>query len=342
LKYKISKRNGIIAVTVIVIALIILSSFLFLNSQTSNTQLEKLSIGIGLQTPYQSALIYIAQNRGYFTHHGLNVSLQNFAGGIDALNGLINKNVDISLSSEYLMVGTIFLEKSNVSIVAVTDQFLGIDLVCRRDTGIENVSDLDGKRIGLSVGTVAEFYLGRFFDLYGGNIENVTLVNSPASQVTPQMLTNGTVDAVIAQDFQLDSFKEQLGDNMVTFQVQVGQPTFWGVNARNEWIANHPQTITKLLKALQEAEIYVVSNPNEAKGLLQTQINYTDAQLSTVWPDNYYSLSLNQALVIAMRDEAQWMINHNLTNQTQVPNFTDNIYTDGLKAVKPDAVSIIK
>ena len=43
-----------------------------------------------------------------------------------------------------------------------------------------------------------------------------------------------------------------------------------------------------------------------------------------------------------MEDEARWMITNNLTTEKQVPNFLDYIYEDGLKAVKPEAVNIIR
>jgi hypothetical protein len=43
-----------------------------------------------------------------------------------------------------------------------------------------------------------------------------------------------------------------------------------------------------------------------------------------------------------MEDEARWMIRNNLTTEKQVPDFLDYIREDGLKAVKPEAVNIIR
>jgi NitT/TauT family transport system substrate-binding protein len=43
-----------------------------------------------------------------------------------------------------------------------------------------------------------------------------------------------------------------------------------------------------------------------------------------------------------MEDEARWMISNNLTQEKQVPDFLNYIYEDGLKAVKPEAVKIIR
>ncbi|KCZ71448.1 hypothetical protein ANME2D_02178 [Candidatus Methanoperedens nitroreducens] len=38
----------------------------------------------------------------------------------------------------------------------------------------------------------------------------------------------------------------------------------------------------------------------------------------------------------------RWMIRNNLTSEKQMPNFFSYIYRDGLKAIKPEAVNIIR
>ena len=58
-------------------------------------------------------------------------------------------------------------------------------------------------------------------------------------------------------------------------------------------------------------------------------------------PENRFSLSIDQSLILAMEDEARWMISNKLTGEKQVPNFLDYIWDDGLKAIKPEAVNII-
>jgi len=43
-----------------------------------------------------------------------------------------------------------------------------------------------------------------------------------------------------------------------------------------------------------------------------------------------------------MEDEARWMIKNNLTAGKTVPDFGNYIYVDALKAIKPEAVNIIR
>jgi NitT/TauT family transport system substrate-binding protein len=52
-------------------------------------------------------------------------------------------------------------------------------------------------------------------------------------------------------------------------------------------------------------------------------------------------VTLDQSLILAMEDEARWMIANNLTNATEVPDFRNYIYEEGLRAVRPGSVNII-
>jgi NitT/TauT family transport system substrate-binding protein len=58
------------------------------------------------------------------------------------------------------------------------------------------------------------------------------------------------------------------------------------------------------------------------------------------WFSHQFSLSLDQSLVSTIEDEARWIINNNLTNQTVVPDFLKYMYVNGLNSVKPDSVNI--
>jgi NitT/TauT family transport system substrate-binding protein len=112
--------------------------------------------------------------------------------------------------------------------------------------------------------------------------------------------------------------------------------------ARNDWIAGHPKTLNLFLKSLAQAENFIIGNDEAAKAIVQKQVIYNDKEMQVFWSENQFPLSLDQSLITAMEDEARWMISSNLTTEKQVPNFSDYIYEDALKAVKPDAVNIIK
>jgi NitT/TauT family transport system substrate-binding protein len=96
------------------------------------------------------------------------------------------------------------------------------------------------------------------------------------------------------------------------------------------------------MKSLVQAEDYLVTHKNEAKAIVRKRMNFDDAYMEIIWPRYHFALSLDQSLIFAMEDEARWMIKNNLTTEKKVPDFTNYIYLDGLKAIKPEAVNIIR
>ena len=127
------------------------------------------SITIGMDPTAVNSLIYIAEDQKYFTANGLKITIKNYTSGLAAVNGMLNDEVDIATAAEFVIVGQA-LKKESIRALASIDKFLHIYLVGRRDRGSGASRTSKGKRIGVTLKTAAEFYLGRFLDLHGMNI----------------------------------------------------------------------------------------------------------------------------------------------------------------------------
>ena len=91
-----------------------------------------------------------------------------------------------------------------------------------------------------------------------------------------------------------------------------------------------------------KAQDYLIRNTVAARHIIQKTLNYDGTFMDILWSESLFSISLDHALIAAMEDEARWMIKNNLTKEKKVPNFLDYIHEDALKAVKPEAVNIIR
>ena len=327
----------IIAVTVLVVA-IVLSSFVYLNSQKPYTGKVD-SITIGLFPNEASALIYVADNQHYFGANGLNIVFKNYTSGGTAMAGVLNGEVDIAVVSEYALVNTAF-KNASVSTFGSLSKGQSVYLVGRRDLGISSIADLKGKTIGVAFGTAGEFYFGRFLDLNGIDLKNVTEVNVPFEQ-SQSALANGTVDAVVSLQPYVNTIQSQGGNNTVSWSVQSYQAYYSDAVCMNSWATAHPDLIVRFLKATIQAQNYILTNQKNAMATVENRLNYTSSYMTAVWSDFQFSVSLDQSQILAMQDEARWSISNNLTSATTLPNFINYIYTNGLESVKPDAVNII-
>jgi len=298
------------------------------------------SVNLGTVPTAASALIYIAQDQHFFAANGLSVNIKDYATGTATTDALLKGDMDISWVAEFPFVKRAFA-KEKISIIAVVDRFSEQYLFGRKDRGINTVSDLKGKKIGIPRNTIAEFYLGRFLELHGIAVQKVTIVDVGAQESVDAIL-GGRVDAVVAWEPYSSQMRIQLGDSAVALPIQSSQPGYGAITGRNDWIKGHPEIINRFVKSLAQAEDYLTHNPAAGKAIVRKRLNYDDVFTETIWSQNQFSLSLDQSLVTAMEDEARWMIKNNMTREKNVPNFLDYICEDGLKAVKPEAVNIIR
>jgi len=300
------------------------------------------SITVGYSPFESTALLWIAKDQHFLIWNGLNVTLRKYDTGVGSLDGMLNGETDITVgTTEFPLVGRAF-QKARIRTIGSIDKSEFVYLVGRKDRGLEKVSDLKGKRVGTTLRTIAHFYLGRFLELHGMNMRDITLVDVKTPAEWVNAVVNGDIDAIATAQPYANSAKERLGANSVFWPAQSSQPQYGLVSSTEEWITKHPELVRRFLKSLAQAEEYFIRNPAEAKAIVQKRLNLDASYMETVWSQNQFSLSLDQSLIAAMEDEARWMIKNNLTTEKQIPDFMNYIYVDGLKAVKPEAVKIIR
>ena len=177
------KRKLIASAVIILVIAIVLSSFVYLNSQNPYTgKLEIVSFADIGSDPL-AALVHIAQNQNMFVKNGINLTITNYVTGPNTIDATLNRKVDFGTSLEYAFVANSVLKAGNLSIVATMDKSQIVFLIARKDSGIQNIADLNEKKIGLTLQMSSLFYFGRFLELNNINIQNVTLVNLQPSSL---------------------------------------------------------------------------------------------------------------------------------------------------------------
>jgi NitT/TauT family transport system substrate-binding protein len=297
-------------------------------------------ITVGTTTSEVNSLILIAKDQGYFAANGIDLTHKIYASGVAAVDGMLNQEVDMATGSEFAFAAKV-LSQAGINTIGSINRSSVEYLVGRVDKGTKSIPDLKGKRIGVPLKSRPEFSLDRFLYLRGIDDSEVTLVNVPINQ-SVDALVSGKVDAVTAWQPYVNQIKDRMGNRAVTWPTQEQQPSYTLVMCGNKWTVKNSKLVTRFLKSLIQAESYNASHPEVAKAFIQKKLNYDEAYVAAVWPDYHFLVSLDQSLIAAMEDEARWMIKNNLTKEKKVPDFLNYIYIDGLKAVKPEAVNIIR
>jgi ABC-type nitrate/sulfonate/bicarbonate transport system substrate-binding protein len=293
-------------------------------------------------SPYlETAVYWIAENQHFFSQNGLEVTFVKYDTLAPAVDALLKGEVDIVGNITEFQLATRALQNARISTIGSVTNSQTTFLIGRKDRGINQISDLKGKRVGSLLGTLTDFYIARLLQLNGMSVKDVTIIGVNSAAISVSAVVNGDVDAIVVGQPYANSARNQLGSNAFYQSAQSGQSLYALAVSTNDWLTKNPEIVTRFLKSLAQSEEFLVRRPAEAKTIIQNRLNIDTASLESILPQDTFSLSLDQSLIIAMEDEARWIISNNLTSAKTVPNFLDYLYTDGLKAVDPSAVSIV-
>ncbi len=328
-------RSGLI---VVFLAAIAMAVGLLTGCAQKADSLETVRIG-GLTHPI-AGLVHIADEKGFFKQRGINVvATDAYETGVPAVNALLAGAVDVATATEFVMVRKSF-DNDNLRTFAQIANTHPMGLVARKDRGIEKLSDLKGKKVGLPRGSICEFFLGSYLRHNTISLSNVEMVDLAPSAME-EALVSSSVDAVVIWEPFVTRIKERLGENAVSWPVQGRDDDYLLLITTGEFLRRSPLAAEKMLRALIDAESFTEKHPEEVQRIMDAKLRLRPGDAQLVLAKSALKVRLDQGLLTLMEAEAQWMIRNNLTPKKEMPNYLDMIDLKPLEAVKPDAVGVI-
>lgn len=334
------KKIFIIALIVVVIAVIFVGGYLLWQKQSQKYTgpVEKVTLAA---YPDYAAPVYIAKEKGFFKEVGLDVDIKTFESGRLAMNALLENEADIATAADFVFASDSF-EKDNIRILGtVTVSNNTHEFLARKDRKIEKIADIKGKKIGVTKKSSGEYYLGKLLTENNLNLTDIELVDLQPSEIV-LAIEKGDIDATLTWEPNVFKIKKSLGPNVISFPAQSNQNLYFLLISKEEFIAKNPKVLERFSKAMVKTEEFVKANPIETEEFVKQQFNYDPDYIKSAWHKFGVAVGLSQQLLLVLEEQARWRIKNKLTDKTEVPNYLDYIFTDALKAVKPEAVTIIK
>ena len=323
-------------------ALIIAGGFYFLNLHTFPTgkyagPVQELRLGVSKAGPQLSALIYIAQNKGYFTDNKLHVEFTIEPDSAASRKDVATGTQDVATTSDFGFVTDSFTP-TNLRILAVISNTNLIEIIGRKDRGIITPKDLKRKKIAVTLKSYSEFFLGKFLEFNNLKLSDVTVVPTNLDKVQ-DAIVSGKVDIAVTNDPFAYQIKQALGENTVVLQPQINRNNNLLLISNEQAIKFKTEAIERFLAALLQAEDFIKANPGESKQIIMKQFDLDQDFINQNWPKNTFTVRLDQSLLLEMEDEALWVIENKLTDKTAIPRYRDYISRDFLKKIKMAAVT---
>lgn len=299
------------------------------------------SITIAATTFPASAPVYVAEEKGFFADEGLDAEVLVYEAGIVTLEDAIAGKVDYATVAETPIARKSLENKAFKILMSIAEVDRANYIIARTDRGIESAENLRGKRIGFVPGTTGDFFLHIY----------LTTSRIPSSaikevQLTPDQsasaLLEGKVDAVSTWPPFTEELKRKLGDRALVLDEPGLYTMYWNVVTGARPSAPDVDTSGRLIRAVSKAEEYMETHPAEAIAIAARKCEMDPDELRAQWQDFKWKTSLSQTLLLALEDEARWMVDAEIVpGGTGVPDFLGRVDSEALANQYPAEVTIV-
>jgi ABC-type nitrate/sulfonate/bicarbonate transport system substrate-binding protein len=289
----------------------------------ANFHIPEVRIGVSL-TPLASPFL-IAEHLGLFEKHGLKVSLFPCASSMACTQLMLSRDVEYATASDSVVMFQSFEQSGLALLVSFVESDNDLKLLALSPSNISEVSQLEGKRVGVVKGSASEFYFDSVLIANNHKSLDVEKVYFQPHELVPALLSF-RVDAISAWEpmgYKADLQSTSTVKNLGTLGIYQHSFNLLSTTPYLEFAGQEP---VYLLKALDEAVEWINTYPDEASRVIAKRLNIPLNQVKWSWEDYVFRLSLGNSLLSNLQLQARWAQAEGLVGGAQ-PDFRRLLFT---------------
>lgn len=219
---------------------------------------EDTKIRIGYPSGMNGQVPVVLEKAGIAPKHQLAAEFTGFQYGPPMMEGLVSGQLDAVVTSFLPPLTLSAKAPGSIKFVATLGQS-SHSLLVPKDSPAKTLSDLKGKKIGVSVGS--ESHLDLILALKDAKLDpktDVELVNLQPNEL-PAALEKGLVDSALIRQPQVLRLEESLGAK----KIQTWPFRFTSI-VRTEYLNSNPDAVKRYVEALKDAVLYIATNPDQS------------------------------------------------------------------------------
>jgi NitT/TauT family transport system substrate-binding protein len=250
----------------------VLIIFVFLLSACASAA-EPAPLKIAVLPIIDTLPMYVAQQEGLFTKHGLSVEFVPVASAPERDQILAAKQADGTVN-ETLAVMAFNKESIQMQVVRYalrpTAGHGHFFIIAASQSGIHSVDGLRGVEIGVSQGTVIEYVTERLLQEADFAADEIKTIAVPKMPDRMALLASGELKAGVLPD-PLAALVVGQGGVIVTDDSQYPEYGFSVISFRKEVIDANPEAVKRFLAAVEEATALINADSAKYKNVLSEQ-----------------------------------------------------------------------
>ena len=279
------------------------------------------TITLGVMSSMDYLPLAIAQREGYFEKHGVNVSIQKFISATER---------DVALQSG--VVDGVVTDYTSAALVNAGGFDLKLTSKCQapfyivsgKETGINNLSELKGKKIAVSQNTVIDFCVDVALNSVGLAETDVEKVEINKIPLRLEMLRNNKIDATGLPD-PLGLIAESEGNKLLVSMDSLGY-TVTGIVFTQKAIDDKGEAIKLMYKAYNDGVDYLKSHSiNDIKDILVKDMRFPENLVNQAQIPAYTIAQAPASSDKDIQEVIKWLIGRKLIPESfDAANMIDN------------------
>ena len=227
---------------------------------------SKVVVGVGGKTLFYYLPLTIAEQKGYFKAEGLDVEIQDFAGGARALQALLGGSVDI-VSGAYEHTITQQAKGQNIEAVFLQVKYSSMVLVMNKAKAekYKSPADLKGMKIGVTApGSSTNMFVNILLAKVGLKPDDVAIIGAGATAGAVAIMQRGEIDALVNLDPVIAQLESQGFVPVVDTRTAKGMQEVYGgayaagvIYAPVEFAKKYPNTAQAIVNAMVRAARFI-------------------------------------------------------------------------------------
>ena len=249
---------------------------------TKVSDAKETTLRLGVMGSIDAIPLVIAKQKGYFEQQGINLDLQIFKAAKDRDAALQAKELDGVLADEVAM--SIYQNSGiNMQITGATNGVY--TLVAGKDSGVNSITDLKGKKMGISERTMMDYLADYIATENGMEAKDIEKIAIPAMPARLEALRNNQIDAAILpapfNDIAIADGSKEI-TKIYNSDIMISSLGFL-----QEVIDSNPEAVQGFYKAYNEAIEYVNNTDiSEYEDIVISTVGYSeDARGNIVLPE---------------------------------------------------------
>lgn len=294
------------------------------NETATESKEEKkiLRIGGPGSNEFLGEVLGAAQKNGYLEEElgkvGYEVEVINFPSAGPAINeAFVAKSLDFA---DYGDLPAILALSKNIDlkILATSNKAWNIKVIVQKDSNINSIKDLEGKKVIVGRGTVYHQFFNSIAKANNLDINKVEVLNSVSDGAST--FAAKEADALVTVDVQANILIESTGAKTIASSLE--SPEFANQKllvGRTEYIKENPEAVKALFKAYLRAIDYLKEDQERAYELLSNSGYSKEITKETYGYDNgkfdFFSLDINDDSIKRLNNVSDFLVNENLSNK---------------------------